>query len=227
MVSTEYLAKEINFDVSNKKLLEEIINYGLNLGADFVEIFLENTDNISVLVEEDFITSVSPSFGKGAGIRIFKDKRDGFVSTNDLSKDGLIKSVSQAVQMLDITETSPKGKFQGLEDLRNYSKRKNDWLKKLPSVDEIGDKLLLSTASLKKDPKVNIRKSSYARNWQQVLIASSDGTFAKDIRLHQTVGLNLIATEGNIVPLAVDVLVPQIIQMILEIGITKKLLMKF
>ena len=106
MVSTEYLAKEINFDVSNKKLLEEIINYGLNLGADFVEIFLENTDNISVLVEEDFITSVSPSFGKGAGIRIFKDKRDGFVSTNDLSKDGLIKSISQAVQMLDITETS-------------------------------------------------------------------------------------------------------------------------
>ena len=195
MVSTEYLAKEINFDVSNKKLLEEIINYGLNLGADFVEVFLENTDNISVLVEEDFITSVSPSFGKGAGIRIFKDKRDGFVSTNDLSKDGLIKSVSQAVQMLDITETSSNGKFQGLEDLRNYSKRKNDWLKNLPLVDEIGEKLLLSTASLKKDPKVNIRKSSYARNWQQVLIASSDGTFAKDIRLHQTVGLNLIATD--------------------------------
>ena len=195
MVSTEYLAKEINFEDSNKKLLEDIINIGLNLGADFVEIFLENTDNISVLVEEDFITSVSPSFGKGAGIRIFKDKRDGFVSTNDLSKDGLIKSISQAVQMLDITETSSHNKFQGLEDLRNYSDRKNDWLKKVPLVDEIGEKLLLSTASLKKDPKVNIRKSSYARNWQQVLIASSDGTFAKDIRLHQTVGLNLNATD--------------------------------
>ena len=195
MLSTEYLAKEINFDDSNKKLLEDIIHYGLYLGADFVEIFLENTDNISVLVEEDYITSVSPSFGKGAGIRIFKDKRDGFVSTNDLSKDGLIKSISQAVQMLDITETSSYEDFQGLEDLRNYSKRKNDWLKNLPSVDEIGEKLLQSTASLKKDPKVNIRKSSYARNWQQVLIASSDGTFAKDIRLHQTVGLNLIAID--------------------------------
>ena len=195
MVSTEYLAKEINFEDSNKNLLEDIISYGINLGADFVEIFLENTDNISVLVEEDFITSVSPSFGKGAGIRIFKDKRDGFVSTNDLSKDGLIKSITQAVQMLDIKETSSYMRFQGLEDLRNYSKRKNDWLEKVPSVDEIAEKLLLSTTSLKKDPKVSIRKSSYARNWQQVLIASSDGTFAKDIRLHQTVGLNLIATD--------------------------------
>ena len=195
MVSTEYLAKEINFEDSNKKLLEDIINIGLNLGADFVEIFLENTDNISVLVEEDFITSVSPSFGKGAGIRIFKDKRDGFVSTNDLSKEGLIKSITQAIQMLDITENSSAAQFQGLEHIRNYSAEKDSWLKALPTLDEIGEKLLLSTKSLRKDPKVNIRKGSYARNWQQVLIASSDGTFAKDIRLHQTVGLNLIATD--------------------------------
>ena len=195
MVSTQYLAKEINFDESNKELLEEVIYHGLSLGADFIEIFLENTDNISVLVEEDTITNVSPSFGKGAGIRIFKDKRDGFVSTNDLSRDGLKKSISQAVQMLDITESTSREKFQGLEDLRNYSERKNDWLKQVPTVHEIGEKLLLSTRSLKKDPKVNIRKGSYARNWQQVLIASSDGTFAKDIRLHQTVGLNLIASD--------------------------------
>ncbi len=195
MVSTEYLAKKINFDESNKKLLEDIINYGLSLGADFIEIFLENTDNISVLVEEDFITSVSPSFGKGAGIRIFKDKRDGFVSTNDLSKEGLIKSITQAIQMLDITENSSAAQFQGLEHIRNYSAEKDSWLKALPTLDEIGEKLLLSTKSLRKDPKVNIRKGSYARNWQQVLIASSDGTFAKDIRLHQTVGLNLIATD--------------------------------
>ena len=195
MVSTEYLAKKINFDESNKKLLEDIINYGLSLGADFIEIFLENTDNMSVLVEEDFITSVSPSFGKGAGIRIFKDKRDGFVSTNDLSKEGLIKSITQAIQMLDITENSSAAQFQGLEHIRNYSAEKDSWLKALPTLDEIGEKLLLSTKSLSKDPKVNIRKGSYARNWQQVLIASSDGTFAKDIRLHQTVGLNLIATD--------------------------------
>ena len=194
MVSTKYLAKEINFEQTNKKLLEEVILHGLNMGADFVEIFLENTDNVSVLVEEDCVTSVSPSFGKGAGIRIFKDNRDGFVSTNDLTKDGLIRSIIQAVEMLDITFKSNRT-FEGLDELRNYSEIKNNWLDKLPSVNEIGEKLLLSTNALKKDAKVQVRKGSYARNWQQVLIASSDGTFAKDIRLHQTVGLNLIATD--------------------------------
>jgi len=194
MVLTSYINKEIDFDEENKQLLEEIISHGLSLGADFVEIFLENTDNISVLVEEDFITNVSPSFGKGAGIRIFKDKRDGFVSTNDLSRKGLISSITQAIEMLDINSTTIK-KFEGLENIRNYSIDKNTWLDSIPTVNEIGEKLLLSTKFLKKEEKVNVRKGSYARNWQKVIIASSDGTFAKDIRLHQTVGLNVIALD--------------------------------
>ena len=195
MLHTEKIIKEINFEETNKDLLEELIAYGLKLGADFVEIFLENSDNVTVLVEEDFITSVSPSFGKGAGIRIFKDKRDGFVSTNDLTREGLLKSINQAVEMLDINDAHKTNYFEGLEILRNYSENKNDWLENIPSINEIGDKLLLSTKYLKKDPKVNVRKGSYARNWQKVIIASSDGTFAKDIRLHQTVGLNVISTD--------------------------------
>ena len=194
MVLTSYINKAIDFDEENKQLLEEIISHGLSLGADFVEIFLENTDNISVLVEDDFITSVSPSFGKGAGIRIFKDTRDGFVSTNDLSRKGLISSISQAIEMLDINATTIR-RFEGLENMRNYSIDKNTWLESIPTINEIGEKLLSSTKFLKKEEKVNVRKGSYARNWQKVIIASSDGTFAKDIRLHQTVGLNVIALD--------------------------------
>ena len=194
MVTTSYINRTINFDEDNKQLLEEVISHGISLGADFVEIFLENTDNISVLVEEDYITSVSPSFGRGAGIRVFKDKRDGFVSTNDLTRKGLISSITQAIEMLDINSTIIKN-FEGLENIRNYSVDKNNWLYSIPSINEIGEKLLSSTESLKKEERVNVRKGSYSRNWQKVIIASSDGTFAKDIRLHQTVGLNVIALD--------------------------------
>ena len=112
MLTSQIKSNEIVFGSCNKDLLEEIIFYGIGLGADFVEIFIENTDNSSVLAEEDFITSVSPSFGKGAGIRIFKDKKDGFVSTNDLTKHGLMRSVSQAIEMLDITENKKKRSIQ-------------------------------------------------------------------------------------------------------------------
>ena len=42
MTTTNYLSKEIFFDNDNKHILEEVISFGLRLGADFVEIaFLE------------------------------------------------------------------------------------------------------------------------------------------------------------------------------------------
>ena len=197
MVSASIKSSEIRFGECNKKLLEEVIFYGISLGADFVELFIENSDNSSVLAEEDFITNVSPSFSKGAGIRIFKDKRDGFVSTNDLSKHGLMRSISQAIEMLDISKKTNKLIFNGLEKLKDYSKSKTDWLNEVPTINEVSEKLLLSTKSLKKDKKVAVRKGSYARNWQEVIIASSDGTYATDIRLHQTVGLNIIANDAQ------------------------------
>ena len=197
MLSSSIKSGEIKFGECNKQLLEEVIFYGMSLGADFVELFIENSDNSSVLAEEDFITSVSPSFGKGAGIRIFKDKKDGFVSTNDLSKHGLMRSISQAIEMLDISDKNNSSIFNGLKKLKDYSKSKINWLTEVPTINEVSEKLLLSTKSLKKDKKVVVRKGSYSRNWQEVIIASSDGTYATDIRLHQTVGLNIIANDAQ------------------------------
>ena len=147
MLSSQIKSNEIVFGSCNKDLLEEIIFYGIGLGADFVEIFIENTDNSSVLAEEDFITSVSPSFGRGAGIRIFKGKKDGFVSTNDLTKHGLMRSVSQAIEMLDITDNK-REVFNGLNQHRDYSLSKKQWINEVPSIHEISEKLLVSTKSL-------------------------------------------------------------------------------
>ena len=197
MVTSSIKSSKIEFGQCNKEILEEVIFFGISLGADFVEIFIENTDNSSVLAEEDFITSVSPSFGKGAGIRIFKEKKDGFVSTNDLTKHGLMRSVSQAIEMLDITDKKNKDTFNGLNKLKEYRLPKKKWIYEVPSINEVSEKLLLSTKSLKRNNKIIARKGSYSRNLQEVIIASSDGTYASDIRLHQTVGLNVIANDAQ------------------------------
>ena len=196
MLSSKIKYCDVEFGKCNKDLLEEVISYGISLGADFVEIFLENSDNSTILAEEDCITSVSPSFGKGAGIRIFKDKRDGFVSTNDLTKKGLMRSVSQAIEMLDISDKKNKELFRGINELKDYSASKKNWIEEIPTINEISEKLIQSTNSLNKN-KIIVRKGSYSRNWQEVIIASSDGTYATDIRLHQTVGLNVIASDAQ------------------------------
>ena len=59
------------FDEKLKPQIEELLSLGKSAGADLVEIFLEKSDNISLLAEQDDISNVSPSLGIGAGIRVF------------------------------------------------------------------------------------------------------------------------------------------------------------
>ena len=179
--------------------LEEILSLGQCAGADLVEIYLEKSDNISLLAEQENISNVSPSFGIGAGIRVFSGKKDGFVSTNNLTREGLLFALNQALGMLGLeSNKNNKYEFQGLGKIKDYGIQKSDWLKLSPDINESTNKLLEATNLLSlKNKNLNVRRASYSRNWQEVLIAASDGTFARDIRLHQTVGINVIAIKDK------------------------------
>ena len=187
------------FDDTLKPHIEELLSLGQSAGADLVEVFLEKSDNISLLAEQDKISNVSPSFGIGAGIRVFLGKQDGFVSTNDLTKPGLLYALSQALGMLGLDiVTQQKSKFEGLGSLRDFGSNKFNWLNDSPDIKESTIKLLESTQLLAtKNKNLQVRRASYSRNWQEVLVAATDGVFARDIRLHQTVGLNVIALKDK------------------------------
>jgi len=61
----------------------------------------------------------------------------------------LMRSVSQAIEMLDITDNK-REVFIGLNKHRDYSLSKKKWINEIPSIHEISEKLLVSTKSLKK-----------------------------------------------------------------------------
>jgi TldD protein len=180
--------------------LEYLLSEGRRAGADLVEVFLERTDHIGVLAEQDRITSVSPSFSMGAGIRVFKGCRDGFVSTDDLGELGLLKALDQALAMLGLERSALASAvpFEGLQSLRDFGAVKHDWLQRSPDLRTSTDRLLEGTARLARlGQHLEVRRGSYARDWQEVLVAASDGTFARDIRLHQSTGLSVLAADGE------------------------------
>ncbi|MFM2080888.1 MAG: hypothetical protein RLZZ219_1570 [Cyanobacteriota bacterium] len=179
--------------------LEMLLAAGRAAGADLVEVFLERTDHLGLLAEQERITSVTPAFGMGAGIRVFRGQRDGFVSTNDLSQAGLEHALDQALGMLGLQRTAAGlSPFDGLPALRDFGADKNGWLTSCPRLDEATLKLLEGTAQLQRQGRhLQARRGSYARDWQEVLVAASDGTFGRDVRLHQSVGLNVLAADGE------------------------------
>lgn len=190
------------FDLTWEKPLSILLGMGRAAGADFVEFFLEKANYISCLAEDDLITSISPRLSTGAGIRLFRGKQDCYVSTNDLTFSGLKQALEKALSILGLN--LPQGSTLtpeiNLEMFRDYATAKNKdlWLSQCSNMQEMGDILLSANQLLnQKANHVQSRRAAYFRDWQEVLVASSEGTFARDIRLTQSVGYNLLCADGE------------------------------
>lgn len=190
------------FDSSWAAPLSTLLGLGRAAGATFIEFFLERVNYISCLAEDDSITSLSPKLSTGAGIRLFRGKADCYVSTNDLSFQGLKNALEKGLSILGLNLPSPNAYIPeiNLEMFRDYAtvKNKDIWLNNCSSLREMGDILLAANVQLnQKASHVQSRRAAYFRDWQEILVAASDGTFARDIRLTQSVGYNLLCADGT------------------------------
>jgi len=190
------------FDSSWAAPLSTLLGLGRAAGATFIEFFLERVNYISCLAEDDSITSLSPKLSTGAGIRLFRGKADCYVSTNDLSFQGLKNALEKGLSILGLNLPGPNAYIPeiNLEMFRDYATAKNKdiWLNNCSSLGEMGDILLTANVHLnQKASHVQSRRAAYFRDWQEILVAASDGTFARDIRLTQSVGYNLLCADGT------------------------------
>ncbi|MBW4417914.1 MAG: TldD/PmbA family protein [Myxacorys californica WJT36-NPBG1] len=200
--SLKYTYAPDRFDETWEAPLSILLGLGRAAGADFIEFFLERVNYISCMAEDDAITSISPRLSTGAGVRVFRGKADCYVSTNDLSFNGLKAALEKGLSIMGLHLPSPNAFIPEihLELLRDYAtkKGKDAWLGNCSSMREMGDVLLSANGELaQKADHVQSRRAVYFRDWQEVLVASSDGTFARDIRLAQSVGYSLLCADGT------------------------------
>jgi len=196
-----YTAATDRFDATWESPLSTLLGLGRAAGADFVEFFLERVNYISCLAEDDAITSISPRLTTGAGVRVFRAQADCYVSTNDLSFTGLKSALEKGLSILGLQLPAAGAYIPAinLEPLRDYAilRGKETWLNQCSPMSEMGEVLLDANQRLQqKADHVQSRRAVYFRDWQEVLVASSDGTFARDIRLTQSVGYNLLCADG-------------------------------
>ncbi|WP_199300323.1 TldD/PmbA family protein [Trichocoleus sp. FACHB-262] len=197
----QYNSTRDRFDETWQAPLSTLLGLGRAAGADFIEFFLERTNYISCLAEDDGISSIAPRLSTGAGVRVFRGKADCYVSTNDLTFAGLKAALEKGLSILGLHLPAPSAFVPeiNLELLRDYAtkKGKEAWLGGCSSMREMGDILLAANAQLQtKATHVQSRRAAYFRDWQEVLVAASDGTFARDIRLTQSVGYSLLCADG-------------------------------
>ncbi|MBX9839006.1 MAG: TldD/PmbA family protein [Silvanigrellaceae bacterium] len=198
--NAKYSESNTIFDESWRKPLSILLGLGRASGADFVEFFLQRGNYLSGLVENGKVTAISPNLNLGAGVRVFKGKEDCYVSTNDVSFNGLKKILERALDIHSLKLESHRIITDiNLEPLRDYGviRNKNNWLTSVSSVKEICDLLLQCNDKQKNATKYlqSVTTNGF-RDWQEVLVASSDGVFARDIRLNQSISAQVVCVDG-------------------------------
>ena len=161
-----------------KKLAIDVLNEALSTGADYAEIFYEDSHSYSLSIENGKVETSSSNIMNGVGLRLLKDNQCVYGYTNDLTKKGLI-SLAQSlrssfkgerlitVTKLDMIKVKNRNPITNSYD--NVSKEEKIALVR-EGVEEIESM---------KDPRIVRYIGSFVNNHRFVAIFNSKGKWFK------------------------------------------------
>ncbi|OQX70758.1 MAG: peptidase C69 [Candidatus Cloacimonas sp. 4484_275] len=179
----------------DNSLISTVLNRALSNGADFAEIFVENTSNSLIYFNDNKIKQNIFGIDFGVGIRVFYGLTAIYAYTNDLSEKSLLATadaVSKAakgnssLKSLDLT-------VRKIDNLHHY-KIPNDTVSKEKKIDFIKE---INEASRSYHQNITQVDVSLSEKNQKVLIANSEGLLAEDERNYTRVMVNSVASSGN------------------------------
>ena len=181
----------------SKKLAIEVLNEMLATGADYAEIFYENSHSTGVTIENGKVSSSSYGITSGAGLRLLKENRCVYGYTSDLTKKGLIdlaKSLNKSFngdRLLTVTK---------LEMIR--SKNRNQIARSYDDV-PLKEKIDLAREGTKeiesvKDPRIVRYTGSFGNSVRDVTIFNSKGKwFSKKTEFARLAYAIVVADENG------------------------------
>lgn len=179
----------------SKKLAQMVLNAGLATGADFAEIFIEETYTENIALDNGNCETATDTVTFGAGIRLLNKLQSVYGYTNDLSKKGLM-------ELATTLAASFKGERQvTVENIQQVKSKKHH----LPKVDysniskeeKINYLLKGSDACKNYDSKIVRVTAGFMNKKQNVHIFNSYGKYIKDLRVRGRAFLSAIASNGE------------------------------
>ena len=83
-----------------REVCQRVLLKAVSTGADYAEIFAENTVNHTINMVASKVDSIKDTMIHGAGIRVYKGLRSVMASTVDTSEEGLLRCARQAAEAL-------------------------------------------------------------------------------------------------------------------------------
>ena len=174
-----------------REICQRVLRRAMSTGADYAEIFAENTTNHSIHMIADKVDSVSDSVISGAAVRVYKGLRSVMATTVDRTESGLLRCAEQAAEALG------QGNAQIDIVLKEHSLADAHPVRIVPS--SVGNR-----------QKVELLKGGYfvAREYHEavrqvtgnlmdtdhnILIANSDGLYTQDRQIRTRMAISAVA----------------------------------
>ena len=179
--------------ILSDSLLERVLSAALENGADFAEVYAENTYTSSLSMMDSKLTNAMVGCNFGAGIRLYYGGESIYTHTNDLSEASLIQSARRASQAFKgdssrHCEPLVKAQFDTLQNLKvlpwEVSKAtKLEYLNRF-------DRAARSEESVITQVLPNIKEVH-----SQIQIANSEGLLAEEVRQYSSCAVQTVAEK--------------------------------
>ena len=178
-----------------KSIIESVLQKALSNGADFSELFLEDSVSSTMqLLDRKIVKSISGN-DYGAGVRVFYGHRAIYAFTNDVSEKGLLtvaEAVSKAetgdkrTEIIDLTQKTYDSPHKVLIPFNS-----------VPIQDKIAFVHSIDNASRNFSDYISQVNINYMEKYQNIMIANSEGLSTQDQRTYARVYVSSIAFKDN------------------------------
>ena len=178
-----------------KDICLRVLQKAVSTGADYAEIFAENTVNHTIHMIADAVDAVKDTVVAGAAVRVYKGLRSVMASTVDTSESGLLRCAEQAAEALgqgsaQIDIVLRERIFPNIHPVRvvpsgEGNRQKVEILKEGYFAAREYDSAITQVSGMLLDVDHNI------------LIANTEGLYAQDRQIRTRINVEAVAQVGS------------------------------
>ena len=176
----------------SKEQCKEILSVALETGADFAEVFLEDTVNFSQEMISCKTTKSNTSMVKGAAFRIIKGDVVVNSTTTDISYENLINEAKKLASNFDGNKITEVAEFKDTTNNNNVKINED-------RIYDDATPLLLkaSEAALAVSKEIVQTVAGVTKKNQEIFVFASDGAYAHDHRCNTRISITAVASDGK------------------------------
>jgi TldD protein len=173
---------------------QKLLSIALSRGGDHADLFAEFTVGASMVLEEGIVKTASRGVSLGVGVRVLRGYATGYAYTEDLEWESLVRAAETAARIAE-------GNARDAADVTPHVIA-DRYRVLYPSILQPGAgkrELLLGAdkAARAADARIQRVEASLNESYREILVATSEGRFVRDVQPMIRFGVRSIAEQDG------------------------------